>query len=220
MNELEIKIQEYLIEADIETMTIKQIADNLYVSRPLVYRVIKKIGFNSLDEIRLKREQQLRRNFKYNHNIVDRDLHTVKQLVVDIGKAPIVYVIGLHGTEIVVKYFARQLINLGKQTICITDKYQLNSIMGIVQEHDLFIALSNTGLDEATVRIFRNMQHRKYVITQYMSPAYNVSELRIGINEEISIVSNRFERETTVELMIVIQYILIEYRNFKLIKTN
>ncbi|MFV0393087.1 MAG: MurR/RpiR family transcriptional regulator [Coprobacillaceae bacterium] len=218
MNDLEMKIQEYMIDNDITNLTVKQIANNLFVSRALVYKVIKKMGFNTLSEFRQKQEQQLRRNFIYNHNIVERDLKTVKQLIENIDTFNIVYVIGFHGTEIVVKYFVRQLINLGKLAICITDKYQLMSILRIVTDEDLFIGLSNTGLDEATIRLFRDIDHQKYVITQYMSPVYETSELRIGVKDDISNVSTRFERETSVELMIVMQYILIEYRNFKLIR--
>ncbi|WOO88407.1 hypothetical protein R2F61_05615 [Mollicutes bacterium LVI A0078] len=218
MNDLEIRIQEYMIDSDIEDMTVKQIADNLYVSRALVYKVIKKMGFNSLGEFKKKQEHQLRRNFIYSHNIVERDLKTVKQLIENIDTYNIIFIIGFHGTEIVAKYFVRQLINLGKLAICITDKYQLISLLQIVTGKDLFIGLSNTGLDEATIRLFRDIKHQKYVITQYMSPVYESSELRIGVKDDISNVSTRFERETSVELMIVVQFILIEYRNIKLIR--
>lgn len=220
MNELEMKIQEYMINNDVSELTIKQIADNLYVSRPLIYRVIKKMGFNSLEELIEKRNQQLRKSFLYNHNIIDKDIKVVKLLTADIRQSRIVYVLGLHGTEIVANYLSRQLLNLGKQTICITDKYQLLSVLDFITNDDLLIALSNTGLDAGTIRLFNDIKHPKYVITQYQSPVYEASENRIGVRADISTVSNRFERESTVELMIVAQFILIEYRNLLLIKDN
>lgn len=220
MNDLEMKIQEYMIENDISSLTIKQIADNLYVSRPLIYKVIKKMGFNSLEELIEKRNQHLKKNFRHNHNIVDKDLKTVKLLVDKLKNSKTVYVVGLHGTEIVASYLSRQLINLGKQSICITDKYQLLSSLNTINSDDILVTLSNTGLDKGTMCLFQEIKHPKFVITQYQSPMYESSEFRIGVNTDISTVSNRFERESIVELMIVVQFILIEYRNLLLIKVN
>lgn len=178
------------------------------------------MGFNSLEELKAKKNQKLEKNFVYNHNIVDTDLKTVKQLIVDVKKSKTVYVFGLYGTDIVANYLSRQLLNLGKQTKCITDKYQLASILSFIGEDDLLIALSNTGLDEEIMRIFQRIKHPKYVITQYQSPVYEASKNRIGVKVDISNISNRFERETTIELMIAVHFILIQYRNLLLIKDN
>lgn len=215
MNNLEYEIKEYIINHDLTNITVKQIADKFYVSRPHVYRIINKMGYHSLQELQDKKVNNGTQveNTGINKVIMDYDVidsDVIYELAQDVVKAQNVYIVGYYVSEVLALYLSRQLVNLRINAIPVVDVYQLKGYSQIFSSNDVIICLSNTGEESDISDSIKLITHRKYVITKFQSDLYNREKHSIGIKNNINKISNRFECENILEAMLVIQICLNE----------
>lgn len=213
MNNLEYEIKQYIINHDLTNITVKQIADKFYVSRPHIYRIINKMGYHSLQELQDKKVNDGTRiddtginKVIMDYDVIDSDV--ICELAEDVVKAKNVYIVGYYVSEVLALYLSRQLVNLKINAIPVLDVYQLKGYSQIISDDDVIICLSNTGEESDISNSIKLIKHRKYVITKFQSDLYNREKHSIGIKNNINEISNRFECENILEAMLVIQICL------------
>lgn len=220
MNNLEYEIKEFIINHDVTNITIKQIADKFYVSRPHIYRIINKMGYHSLQELQDKKTDNGKLiddsglgKIIMDYDVIDNDV--ILELAADVVKAKNVYIVGYYVSEVLALYMSRQLVNLRVNAIPIVDIYQLKGYSQIFSDNDVIVCLSNTGEESDISDSIGLLGHKKYVITKFQSDLYNREKHSIGIKNNINQISNRFECENILEAMLVIQICLNEVVKIK-----
>lgn len=220
MNNLEYEIKEFIINHDLTNITVKQIADKFYVSRPHIYRVINKMGYHSLQELQEKKLNNGTRSedsglgkIIMDYDVIDSNV--IFELAEDIVKAKNVYIVGYYVSEVLALYLSRQLVNLKVNAIPVVDVYQLKGYSQIITDSDAIICISNTGEESDISDSISLITHKKYVITKFQSDLYNREKHSIGIKNNINEISNRFECENILEAMLVIQICLNEVVKIK-----
>lgn len=218
MNNLEYEIKEFIVSCDVSKMTVKEIAERYYVSRAYVYRIINKMGYHSLQEVNEKKDQSYQLDeisgcskIIMDYDVVDLDM--IERLAEEAIKASNVYILGYYVSKMLAQYFTRQLVNLRINAIPILDVYQLKGYANIFCDSDLVICLSNTGTEPEINDSIASIQKHRYVITKYQSKLYNREKLSIGIKNNITEISNRFECENILEAMLVIQVCLFKIQS-------
>ncbi len=218
MNNLEYEIKEFIINADVSKMTVKEIAEKYYVSRAYIYRIINKMGYHSLQELSEKKESCRNDSASLGKNkiIMDYDVidtEIINALATDVLQARNVYIVGYYVSGMLAQYLTRQLVNLKIQATPILDLYQLNGYKQIIKNDDLIICISNTGTEHEINESIKSIKGLKYVITKYQSELYENESKAIGIKNNINEISNRFECENILEAMLVIQVCLNQIQN-------
>lgn len=220
MNNLEYEIKEFIINHDVTNITVTQIADKFFVSRPHIYRIINKMGYHSLQELQEKKSNNGKAidnsgigKIIMDYDVVDNDV--ILELAVDVVKAKNVYIVGYYVSEVLALYMSRQLVNLKINAIPIVDIYQLKGYSQLFTTNDVVVCLSNTGEESDISESIKLLNHKKFVITKFQSELYNREKHSIGIKNNINQISNRFECENILEAMLVIQVCLNEVVKIK-----
>lgn len=216
MNYLESVICDYLIDKELGNMTTGEIADNFFVSRALIYKVLNKMGYSSFTAFK-NEKSQYQKTFFNKTELMSFDIgEGINNLVNCICCANNVYVIGYNENKIIADYFTRQLVNLEIVAIHVSDSKQIFSYMKIMKKNDLIIFISNSGTDIEDYNNMANSKVEKYVITTTDSLVYKRGTNPIGINNQVSLLANIFERESIFEILNVIQIILFRIYGSKI----
>lgn len=215
MNYLEKSLKEFLTDNDISEMTVKDIAEQLYVSRALVYKVLNKMGYTSFGQFKIEK-QNYHHHQQYGVSNANEDNKRIEEkLVVDIKKANIVYVVGFQENKIAAEYMTTQFLNIKKISQAIVHMNQLKSQLAMLRESDLIIFLSNTGTEDDFAPEINGILSGKYAITQEGSNLSGMVENTILINSYSEIFSNKYERENLIQMLIAIQHIFDLYNGDK-----
>lgn len=213
MNDLEREIEEYIISNNINDMTAKEIADKFYVSRTYLYKVIKKMGYTSYTELKYEKKMQSINEMNVKTDYSGSHSKISKQLQVEMYNAKIIYVIGFGGTGIVAQYFSRQLINLNQVVICVTDSTNLSNRVSNITNKDAVVYFSNTGTKLEIYDMLKKRTKKFFVITKYKSDLYNISSKKIGFDNDISSLSNKYDQENITMLVMLSQVLLTKFNN-------
>lgn len=215
MNYLEITIKEHLLNTDISTATTTQIAQEFYVSRAFVYKVINKLGYSSFESFKNAKED-------FNNNqadIITKELrgfnHEFDDMVISIISARVVYVIAFDELQACGSYFSRQLINLRCLTININDVSTIASYDRLMKKNDIIIYLSSIGAVRELKALPRNC-YARYYISPYNSELYKLEKNIIGYINSSNPLSNNFERDSLIAILEKIEVILNGVRLQKL----
>lgn len=212
MNNLEDKIIEYLKLNDIDNMTAKDVADQFFVSRTYIYKVLRKMGYASYTELKYEKRNmripflntQFRKTFFENVEI--------DKLVKAISCAQIVYIIGFDIERIVCDYLMHQLINLKKVAICISDIQLLKKYSKVMAGSDICILVSNTGYHASNYEYLAELKLNIYVVTPHDSKLSKVSEHRVEFDSGKRMISNAYDTDDISQLFETIQLILSQFK--------
>lgn len=168
-NHLEMLVCTYVMEhkAEVQYMTIRELADAVHVSTSTVIRFCKKTGCDGYAEFRvqfkmfLKEEKENKRKLDSDSNLDElayffrtvsstRYGEILSQAVAVIGKAKQLIFIGIGTSGILGKYGARYFSNLGKYSQFIEDPYY-----PIAKDMDdtVVVALSESGETQEVVKL-------------------------------------------------------------------
>lgn len=200
MNYLEITIKDFLLNTDVSDITVKEVAQQFYVSRTLVYKVISKWGYTSFEAFKADIKDYEKFQFKVLNEKIINCQNEIEALVLAITFSKIVYVVSYGATKTAGKYMTRQLINLNCLAINIDDPSAIGSYNRLLGESDLIIYLSLNGESCETKRIPSNCT-RRYIF------APENTEISIREKNVITFESNRtnlsshFEQESVISLL-------------------
>lgn len=213
MNDLEKEIEEYIVTSEIEDLTAKQLADKFFISRAYLYKVIKKMGYNSYTE--LKYEKKLRSQCKHKKKSSNSSYSSklINDMNRDMYTSTIIYVIGFNNTFLVAQYFARQLMNLDQLVVAIGDTSTLKKYLSMITSNDTVIYFSNTGRRIDIHGRLALCSDKYYVITKYQSELYSTANKRIGFNNEIDNLSNKYDQEDISMLLMLSHTLLTKFKN-------
>ncbi len=212
MNNLEDKVIEYLKMNDIDDMTAKDIADQFFVSRAYIYKVLNKMGYASYTELKYEKRNlripfinDVKRKTFFGNVEIDKILNAISY-------AKIIYIIGLDIERVVCEYFMHQLINLKKVAICVLDIHLLKKYSKVITKNDVCVLVSNSGYKIDCYEYLMELKISIYVITKHNTNLSKVSENCITFSSEESILSNDFEVDNVSKLFEAIQIILSQFK--------
>lgn len=218
MNKLEREIEEYIVSTNIEQMTAKEVADKFYVSRAYLYKVIKKMGYSSYTDLKFeKRMKEIYDNSSKRERPLSNS-KVIKAMNFDMYTSNVIFVIGIDGTSLVAQYFARQLMNLGQFVVCITDTCLLDKYLISIKATDTLIYFSNTGRRMDIHLQVEKCTSKYYVITKYNSKLYIEANKKIGFDNEVTNLSNKYDQENISMLLMLSHTLLSKFKNYILLK--
>lgn len=218
MNKLEREIEEYIVSTNIENMTAKEVADKFFVSRTYLYKIIKRMGYASYTD--LKFEKRMKEIYD-NSSKRERPLSNskiIKSLNSDIYTSDVIFVIGLDSTGLVAQYFARQLMNLGQFVICITDLCLVEKYISSIKITDTIVYFSNTGRRLDIHQLMNSRTSKYYVITKYNSRLFITANNKIGFDNEVTNLSNKYDQENISMLLMLSHALLSKFKNYIVLK--
>lgn len=220
MNKLEREIEEYIISTNIEQMTAKEVADKFFVSRTYLYKIIKKMGYSSYTDLKFeKRMKNLNENFNKDDKPV-LNSNVIKEMNLDMFSAGIIYVIGFEGAGLVADFFTRQLMNLNQLVICINDTSIVIKYLSHIKTSDTVIYFSNTGRSQELHDKLQSTTNKLYVITKYKSMLYLAADKKIGFDNEVDNLSNKYDQEDISMLLMLAHTLLAKFKNYIVTNTE
>lgn len=207
MNYLEEIIRDYLLDNDISNISVKHIAQHFFVSRALVYKVLNKMGYSSFEDFKVSKQvyqEEQKNKLKTMARCGDEDIKRISHCIVN---SNIIYVVAYAESRLVGEYFTRQLINLNKIAIHISDERQIISYSSVIEKDDLIIFLSNNDYTKAYKKI-EHINCDNFVITRTGSGLYYSVQNCVGYGEPLDELANRCERDPALEMIIVANTIL------------
>lgn len=221
MNYLEIMIKDHLLNTDINETTTKEIAQQFYVSRALVYKVINKLGYSSFESFKIDKQVFTEQKAIDLGRVLKKHGSEVEEIIIAIILAPVVYVIGLEETRASGMYLTRQLINLGVLAINIDDRSSISSYARIINGKDIIIYLSASG-NVQEQKYLSNISCTRFVIAPLLSDLYTYEKKSIGFENNITNLSNTYERNSIAALIEKIELILsgVRIQTIKLQKNS
>ncbi len=212
MKNLDVEIREYLTDNDVSQFTVQDVASMFYVSRAFVYKVLNNLGYNSFTEFKDdKRIHNLKDQAAYGKIAFSND-DVINNFMEKLESSTHVYIVALAESTIAGEYMSRQLVNIGKRAIVIKDVLDLKSYKLLFDIDDIVIIISNIGQDIDVLKILENSDVNTFTFTQYGSYLYKESHNHIGINTNLTSLSDKFERENCTNLIIAIQIVLDKFR--------
>lgn len=213
MNDLEKEIEEYIVTHEIEGLTAKQLADKFFISRAYLYKVIKKMGYSSYTELKYEKKLRLQCSNRKKPKGANSNSKLINDMYRDICTSNIIYVIGFNNTFLVAQYFTRQLMNLGQLVVPIGDTSTLKKYMRCMTKNDMVIYFSNTGRRVDIHERLVLCGDKYYVITKYQSALYSIADKRIGFDNEIDNLSNKYDQEDISMLLMLSHTLLTKFKN-------
>lgn len=207
-------VYRYLISEDISEMSASQIAKKLYVSRPTIYRVCNKMGYQSFTHLKYAKEQKKHQksyvmdvDSTNMFDFVDED-----QLIPIIDKilvADHIFVIGTHATAIAAKFLCRQLLNLNCLAIQVEDEFELAQLKHMMSEKDLLFCLSTSGENTIITNNLSEIKSQKVGLTKKDSTTEQLCNLAITFDFSVYHNNASFDRENIFPILVIIQKILL-----------
>lgn len=195
-------IADYLLGAkeNIISMSAKDIAEAAKTSAPTVVRFAKKIGFSSLNELKLKLSINLSKEdetveFQY----LDNDLNTksiiygIKNSIDSIMEQTVglldeksldnaidllinaknIYIFSVGVSGLVGQDFYHKLIRINKRCICSTDTHLQITSSVLVEEGDVVLAISYSGETKEVIKCVENVKERKIPVIAITKASVN-----------------------------------------------
>lgn len=128
--------------------------------------------------------------------------------------------IGFEGAGLVADFFSRQLMNLNQLVICISDSSILIKYLLHIKSSDTVIYFSNTGRNQELYEKLQLTTNRLYVITKYKSMLYLEAEKKIGFDNEIDNLSNKYDQEDISMLLMLAHTLLAKFKNYIVTNTE
>lgn len=216
MNYLEIVISNYLIDSDVRDKNVIQIAEYLYVSRALVYKVLNKMGYNSFTLFKAEKNKYQKSHSERIKQLISSEGDSNNNIVDSIYSANNLFIMGFNENKTIADYFTRQLVNLGFMAINVSDSKQIYSYLKLMKTNDVLIFISNSGADLEDYNKIANCDPKKFVITTTGSLLYTHGSNSIGIQNHVSTLANVFERDSILESLDKVQSILFQVYGTKL----
>lgn len=214
-------IADYLIETKerIISMSARDIAEATKTSAPTVVRFAKKIGFNTLNELKLKLSINISKEeeagaiqFQY----LDNDLGTkniiygIKQSVDSIMEQTVslldeecldkaiellisaknIYIFSVGVSGLVGQDFYYKLSRMNKRCICNTDTHLQITSSVLLEEGDVALAISYSGETKEVIKCVKNARRRKVPV---------ISITKASVNNTIADISDIVIRIPAVE---------------------
>ncbi|MGL4452278.1 MAG: MurR/RpiR family transcriptional regulator [Sarcina sp.] len=183
------KIADYLLEGSEEIlgMSAKEIGERTGTSAPTVVRFSKKIGFSTLNEMKVKLAIKNIRNKKESFNYLENDLKnkSIKEVIKDsvieitertmelvneeelekgiklLKKAKTIYIFGIGSSNLVGIDLYYKLSRINKRCIINMDSHMQITTSALVEEGDVVIAISYSGETREVLESTRNAKERK-----------------------------------------------------------
>ncbi len=201
-------IADYLLETKetIISMSAKDIAEATKTSAPTVVRFAKKIGFSSLNEMKLKLSINLSKEdetveFQYLDNNLEtkniiwgikNSIDSIMEQTVELldegsldnaiellAKAKNIYIFSVGVSGLVGQDFYHKLCRINKRCTCNTDTHLQIASSVLVEEGDVALAISYSGETKEVIQCIENVKERNVpVIAITKASVYNtVAEL-------------------------------------------
>ena len=218
LNENEKKIAKYLTGVDLDSKTVEKIAEELFVSRATIYRVCKKMGFNSFTHFKFE-YGKFKKNKKKMRGVDSLDIFEhvndqhLEYIVENIVKAETVYIFATFASVIAAEFFERQLVNLGIKAFIIEDEFELKERSCFINKEDIIICLSNSGeLTKTANKILENAISTVIGITKEYSTLERIAQISITFDFTSYQSGNTFDRENIFNIIVILQKILVNIR--------
>lgn len=196
-------IADYLLleaKENIISMSAKDIAEAAKTSAPTVVRFAKKIGFNSLNEMKLKLSISLNKEdesieFQY----LDNDLSTkniiygIKNSIDSIMEQTVsilneecldnaiellinaknIYIFSVGVSGLVGQDFYYKLTRINKRCVCSTDTHLQITSAALIEEDDVALAISYSGETKEVIKCVENVKERKVPVIAITKASVN-----------------------------------------------
>lgn len=209
MNNLENEIKEYLIDNDLTDKSVNQIADEFYVSRAYIYKVINKLGFNSYRDMKFQKQLKSEMPMKRTSEIQEISSNALDNIVYEIKSCNMVFILGCGLSKVSAEYFGSQLLNLGYFALWFWDIKQYKEYLNMKKKSSLTIIVSSSGVIEPQVKRILTESNKTYAVTVLDSELYNTATNVVGFNSKVDKLSDKFSRENQVDLLLVLHQILL-----------
>lgn len=233
LNPTEKKIYNYIVQnmAEVKHLSIRQLAQDCFVSPSTVYRLIKKLGFSGYTEYTailkitdITREKaeipKILKNKGYQEeylkNIIEsvrvirkEDVKTIRQRL---KKDPNIYIIGNSLTRAVAEYIEHLFCCYGCKAQYIFQDYVIDSVVAHITDNDMVIAMSYSGNDPQLVSILERIKHKcTPLLISFTRADNNMIQMITDMNlyyfvEEIKY--NHYDLTSTVAMICVFELIL------------
>ncbi len=221
LNDNEYDIYQFLQSTDTSNMTAKEVADRFYVTRSMVYRVVKKMGYKTFSA------------YKYTHNMPDNDqgrsfainvehfytdisLAQLRPLVDIIRHSEQIYLYATQATCVASVYFCRELVNLGYRGISIPDNQEFSMRKKTFRTGDVVLVLSNSGENLAINPEIKDLDIPVLAVTQRNTTTQTLANYAITYTLNDFRYENLFERENLFPMFVVLQRLLMALKDSKL----
>ena len=212
LSDNEYQIYLFLKKNDISKKTAANIADELFVGRSMVYRVCKKMGYQTFSEYKyaqmMSHQEHEQVAINLGSSLTESDLSDLSLVINELKKARHIYVAATSATAIAAQYLSRQLINLGLFAIGIGDHYELKQRKITFNRGDVILCISNSGKNEDLNGQVTGLEQPLIAITKTDSELHRISDLAIHFNFEDYKYENPFDRENLFPIFIIIQHLL------------
>lgn len=214
LTDTEITIYQYILQHmdKVQFMRIKDLAEATHVSNASVTRFIRKCGYDSFAEfrIKLKEEQKVQEKTELNNltnsiyefldNVENQNFQQKFDYIIEmIMEGRTLVFIGIGTSAINAEYGARILSNVGVPAFCIKDPYYPFDSLMTIESNLVFVVMSVTGevsvVNNVVTKIRKNGQSSILSITG--SDSNSLAKL-----SDVSI-SYGFEKEVTGDNYIV-----------------
>ncbi|WEV51618.1 MurR/RpiR family transcriptional regulator [Lactobacillus sp. ESL0731] len=197
-------IADYILQnsPQINNMKIKDLAKKTSTSCASITRFVKKIGCQSYSDMKINIGQHListapeqendilnevfdfyQTVIKNTQQMVDQNL--IKEFVNLLKKQKQIIVIGASSSGTSARTFGLRLMRMGIDALSIDDPYWMQMRASIATKHDLFFAVSNSGITDCVVKTlnFAKKKEAKIVsITSYLdNPVAQLSDLTFHV---------------------------------------
>lgn len=216
LSDNEYQIYLYLKKNDVSKMSAASIAKKLFVGRSMIYRVCKKMRYQTFSEYKYAQmmSQQEHKQVAFNlaSSLTDSDLSDLNLILKELINARHVYVAATSATAIAAQYLSRQLLNLGLFALVVSDYYELKQRKKIFERGDVVLCISNSGKNEELNDQVDHLQQTLIAITKTDSELHGLSDLAIHFNFEDYRYENPFDRENLFPIFVIIQQLLKSLR--------
>lgn len=227
LSETDMVIYKFILQNmdKVQFMRVIDLAEATHVSNASVTRFIRKIGYESFAEFRVKMKKEVKQNEKkelnnltnsiYNFldNIDNRDFQRKIDYIVElILEGRTLVFLGTGSSGINAEYGARMLSNVGVPAFSIKDPYYPFDSLMEIQSNLIFVVLSVTGempvVNELVTKLRRKEQNFVLSITgAAASTLAKLSNMSLIYNFEKEIIGDHYVMTSSVPVVYLIEII-------------